>query len=128
MPALEPTLWPLDHLAERGQDGAPALVLRGKTFSWKDLRTRVALLAGWLKAMAPAPGARVATWTAKGEIACFLPLAAARAGLVHVPINPMLKRAQVGHIATDSQSSLLIAHLRGSTRWNPATCPKAAPR
>ena len=109
MPALEPTLWPLDHLAERGQDGAPALVLRGKTFSWKDLRTRVASLAGWLKAMAPAPGARVATWTAKGEIACFLPLAAARAGIVHVPINPMLKRAQVGHIATDSQSSLLIA-------------------
>ena len=109
MPALEPTLWPLDHLAERGQDGAPALVLRGKTFSWKDLRTRVASLAGWLKAMAPAPGARVATWAAKGEIACFLPLAAARAGIVHVPINPMLKRAQVGHIATDSQSSLLIA-------------------
>ena len=109
MPALEPTPWPLDHLAERGRDGAPALVLRDKTFSWKDLRTRVALLAGWLKAMAPAPGARVATWTAKGEIACFLPLAAARAGLVHVPINPMLKRAQVGHIATDSQSSLLIA-------------------
>ena len=37
---------PLDHLAERGRDAAPALVLRGETLSWKDLRTRVARLAG----------------------------------------------------------------------------------
>jgi len=109
MLAPESTPRPLDHLAECGRDGAPALVLRGETFSWKDLRTRVARLAGWLRTVAPEPGARVATWTAKGEIACFLPLAAARAGLVHVPINPMLKRTQVAHIGTDSQASVLIA-------------------
>lgn len=84
-------------------------MLRGKTFSWKDLRSRVAELAGWLQTVAPEPGTRVATWVAKGEIACFLPLAAARAGLVHVPINPMLKRAQAAHIVTDSQARVLIA-------------------
>jgi acyl-CoA ligase (AMP-forming) (exosortase A-associated) len=38
-----------------------------------------------------------------------MPLAAARAGLVHVPINPLLKRAQVAHILADSGASLLIA-------------------
>ena len=56
---------------------------------------------------APA-GARVASWAAKGELTCLLPLAAARAGLVHVPINPLLKRAQVGHILADSGAVLLL--------------------
>jgi len=99
---------PLDHLAEGGRDEAPALVLRSGTLSWKDLRTRVARLAGWLAEQVPEPGARVATWAAKGELTCLMPLAAARAGLVHVPINPLLKRAQVAHIVADSGASLLI--------------------
>ena len=99
---------PLDHLAEGGPDAAPALVLRSGTLSWKDLRTRVARLAGWLAEQVPEPGARVATWAAKGELTCLMPLAAARAGLVHVPINPLLKRAQVAHIVADSGASLLI--------------------
>lgn len=104
----DPMPRPLDHLAEGGRDDAPALVLRGETLSWKDLRTRVARLAGWLAAQVPEPGARVATWAAKGELTCLMPLAAARAGLVHVPINPLLKRAQVAHIVADSGTSLLI--------------------
>src|SRR5688500_3870528 len=104
----DPKPQPLDHLAERGLDGAPALVLRGETLSWKDLRTRVARLAGWLSECVPEPGARVATWAAKGELTCLMPLAAARAGLVHVPVNPLLKRAQVAHILADSGASLLI--------------------
>ena len=37
-----------------------------------------------------------------------MPLAATRAGLVHVPINPVLKRAQVTHILADSGASLLL--------------------
>ena len=40
-----------------------------------------------------------------------MPLAAARAGLVHVPINPLLKRAQVAHILADS----------GAQFWNADT-------
>ena len=106
--APDPTPRPLDHLAEGGRDGAPALVLRGETLSWKDLRSRVARLAGWLADTVPERGARVATWAAKGELTCLMPLAAARAGLVHVPINPLLKRAQVAHILADSGARLLI--------------------
>lgn len=109
MPApAEPTILPLDHLALRGVDDAPALVLREDTLSYKDLRDRVAQLAGWLKSQVPETGGRVASWAAKGELTCLMPLAAARAGLVHVPVNPLLKHAQVAHIATDSGSSLLI--------------------
>jgi acyl-CoA ligase (AMP-forming) (exosortase A-associated) len=100
---------PIDHLALAGSDDAPALVLREATLSFKDLRDHVGRLAGWLTAQVPEKGARVASWAAKGELTCLLPLAAARAGLVHVPINPLLKRAQVAHILADSGASLLIA-------------------
>jgi acyl-CoA ligase (AMP-forming) (exosortase A-associated) len=107
--APDPVPQPLDHLAERGRDAAPALVLRGETLTWKDLRGRVAQLAAWLARRVPDKGARVASWAAKGELTCLMPLAAARARLVHVPINPLLKRAQAAHILGDSGASLLIA-------------------
>ncbi|WP_254514678.1 acyl-CoA ligase (AMP-forming), exosortase A system-associated [Novosphingobium sp. G106] len=104
----ETTTRSLDHLALRGADEAPALVLRGETLSYKALRSRVSLLAGWLSQRVPEKGARVATWAAKGELTCLMPLAAARAGLVHVPINPLLKHAQVAHILGDSGSLMII--------------------
>jgi acyl-CoA ligase (AMP-forming) (exosortase A-associated) len=99
---------PLDHLALRGADDAPALLLRDGVLSYKALRTRIGQLASWLTAQVPTSGARVATWLAKGELSCLMPLAAARAGLVHVPINPLLKRAQVAHILADSGAVLLL--------------------
>ena len=109
MPVLPDfTPFPLDHLAQRGADDDAALVLREVTLNHNQLRQRVAQLAGWLAAMVPEPGARVASWAAKGELTCLMPLAAARAGLVHVPVNPLLKRAQVAHILGDSGARLLI--------------------
>ncbi|MDZ4277246.1 MAG: acyl-CoA ligase (AMP-forming), exosortase A system-associated, partial [Erythrobacter sp.] len=81
---------------------------RDATLNHNQLRQRVACLAGWLAGMVPHKGARVASWAAKGELTCLLPLAAARAGLVHVPINPLLKRAQAAHILGDSGARLLI--------------------
>jgi acyl-CoA ligase (AMP-forming) (exosortase A-associated) len=108
----EPPALPLDHLAElasaAGRGEAPALVLRTGTLNHNQLKQRVARLAGWLAQMVPEKGARVASWAAKGELTCLLPLAAARSGLVHVPINPLLKRAQVAHILSDSGARLLI--------------------
>jgi acyl-CoA ligase (AMP-forming) (exosortase A-associated) len=106
--APQTAIRPLDHLALRGADDADALVLREVTYSFKDLRERVASLAGWLLGQVGEPGARVASWAAKGELTCLMPLAAARAGLIHVPINPLLKRAQVAHILADSGSKLLV--------------------
>lgn len=103
------TVRPLDHLVLRGADSAPALLLRDAVLTYEDLKTRIAALSGWLASQVPQAGARVASWAAKGELTCLLPLAAARAGLVHVPINPLLKRAQVAHILADSGAALLIA-------------------
>ncbi len=107
-PQPSPAIRPLDHLALAGADDSPALVLRSGVLAYKDLRSRIAALAGWLVQVLPEPGARVATWAAKGELTCLMPLAAARAGLVHVPVNPLLKRVQVSHILHDSGARLLI--------------------
>ncbi len=106
-----PATRPLDHLAMIGLDSDAALVLREGVLSYQDLRARVAALSGWLRDGAGLePGARVATWAAKGALTCLMPLAAARAGLVHVPINPLLKRAQAAHILADSGAALLVAN------------------
>ena len=111
MPAdPDPTVYPLDHLALRGSRDAPALVLKDRTLSHEALNARVGLLAGWLQSQVPQYGARIVTWLPKTELSCLIPLAAVRAGLVHVPINPLLKRAQVAYILGDSGASLLIAN------------------
>ena len=101
---------PLDHLVECGAGGDPALVLRGETLSYEALRSRVAKLAAWLRERVGEEGARIASWAAKGEATCLLPLACARVGMVHVPINPLLKRAQAAHILRDCGASLLIGN------------------
>lgn len=104
----DPSPFPIDHVAEHGADRDPALVLKGKTLDFGELRLRIGQLAAWLAQQVPQPGERVASWAAKGELTCLMPLAAARAGLVHVPINPLLKHMQVAHILADSGARLLV--------------------
>lgn len=108
--ALETAAFPLDHLAIGKDPDASALVTRSGSLSYKMLNHRVGLLAAWLHGQGLAKGDRVATWLSKTELACIMPLAAARAGLVHVPVNPLLKSAQVIHIISDSGAKLLISN------------------
>lgn len=103
-------VFPLDHLPLFGEAKAPALIIRDMVFSYEELNLRIGRLAKWLSAQEFTPGDRVATWLGKGEIACLMPLAAVRAGLVHVPVNPLLKAAQVGHIMADSGARALITN------------------
>jgi len=109
MTALDPKPRPLDHLALRGARNAPALVADGGTIAYAGLDEQVGRIAAALLHRLQ-PGDRIASWMGKSRLACLLPLAAARAGLVHVPINPVLRRAQVAHILTDSGARLLIAN------------------
>jgi acyl-CoA ligase (AMP-forming) (exosortase A-associated) len=103
-------VFPLDHLALSGDAEAPALIIRAQTYSYKELNLRIGRLAFFLNEAGLKNGDRVATWTAKGLLACLMPLAAVRAGCVHVPINPQLKPAQVAHIMADSGARLLITN------------------
>ena len=106
----DPTPKPLDHLAVCGADDAQALVLRGATLTHEELNQSVGQLANWMLQHGLEKGDRVATWAAKGKLTCLMPLAAARAGMIHVPINPLLKHAQVGHILSDSGARLLLGN------------------
>ena len=108
MQPLDPTAKPLDHLTLRGEASAPALVTREGALDYGGLERAVGALASALRGKGLAPGARVASWLPKTRMTSLLPLACARAGLVHVPVNPLLKRAQVAHILADSEASLLI--------------------
>jgi acyl-CoA ligase (AMP-forming) (exosortase A-associated) len=101
--------FPLDHLTLRGAPGAPALLTREGLLDFAALERAVGSLAAAL-ATGRSPGARIASWLPKNRLACLLPLACARSGLVHVPINPLLKRGQVAHILDDCGASLLIAN------------------
>ncbi len=110
MAGPDPTPLPLDHLAGRGRLDAPALVAEGRTITYAELDEQVGRIASALLARGLASGDRVASWMGKTRLACLLPLAAARAGLVHVPINPVLRRAQAAHILADSGARLLVAN------------------
>ncbi|MGC6399175.1 acyl-CoA ligase (AMP-forming), exosortase A system-associated [Sphingomonas sp. FW199] len=105
---LDPHPRPIDHLTLRGDAGRLALAGRVGELDYAGLEHAVAKLAGFLAGQGFAPGDRVASWLPKTLLASILPLAAPRAGLVHVPINPQLKRGQVSHILADSGARLLI--------------------
>lgn len=107
--SLDPVARPLDHLASMGAASAPALIDRQGALSYAELDRQVGSLAAALLARGLHGGDRIATWLAKTRLACLMPLAAARAGLIHVPINQLLKRAQVAHILADSGALGLIA-------------------
>ncbi|HMG47484.1 MAG TPA: acyl-CoA ligase (AMP-forming), exosortase A system-associated [Allosphingosinicella sp.] len=105
----DPNPRPLDHLARRGAPQAPALVTRDGALDYAGLEAAVGALAAGLKGRGLVPGDRIASWLPKTRLTSLLPLAAARAGLIHVPVNPLLKRLQVAHILADSGASLLLS-------------------
>lgn len=104
---LEPLPQRLDRLAVHGRPDDVALVDREGALDYAGLDQAVGALAAHLATRAT-PGDRIASWLPKTRVACLLALACARAGLVHVPVNPLLKRAQVAHILADSGARLLI--------------------
>jgi acyl-CoA ligase (AMP-forming) (exosortase A-associated) len=108
-PLLDPNPRPLDHLTLLGDRLAPALLTREGALDFAGLEAAVGALAAGLKARGLGPGERVASWLPKTRMTSLLPLACARAGLIHVPVNPLLKRAQVAHILADSGAALLMS-------------------
>jgi acyl-CoA synthetase (AMP-forming)/AMP-acid ligase II len=106
--ALDERPQPLDRLTLCGSPNSAALADRHGALSYADLERTVGMIAANLLRFGVKQGDRIASWLGKTRGACLLPLAATRAGLVHVPVNPVLKRAQVAHILADSGASLLI--------------------
>lgn len=111
MTTLEnPPSRPIDHLVHFGAADAAALLIGDRVTTFAGLDAGVGRLASWLLDQVGGPGERVASWSAKTRAACLAPLAAARAGLIHVPVNPLLKGPQVAHILADSGAKLLVTN------------------
>ncbi|MBY8821282.1 acyl-CoA ligase (AMP-forming), exosortase A system-associated [Sphingomonas colocasiae] len=121
----DPVPQPLDHILAKGDAHAPALVLRSGTLDYLALDALVGRAAAGLRARGLVPGDRVAAWLAKTRLACIMPLAAARAGLIYVPLNPLLKRAQISHIMADCGARLLITNesRAASLQGGDVNCP-----
>lgn len=124
MQVPDSTPYPIDHVALSGRGDAPALVTKSVTMTYAALERAVGVLAAALQARVPLGGARVASWLPKTVEACLMPLAAPRAGLVHVPVNPVLKRAQVAHILADSGASLLLTSAARAATLEPGDVPE----
>ena len=123
MIALDPAPHLIDALPLRGAPDAVALEDKAGTLTYAELEAAVGGMAHALAAQGLPAGERVASWLPKTRTACLLPMAAPRAGLVHVPINPALKRAQVAHILADSEARLLVTQKARLAALEPGDVP-----
>ncbi len=118
----------LHHLIHSRAARSPeAIALRAEGFSlnYQELAAATNAFAGGLVRLGLARGERVAIWLDKRfetVIACF---GAAAAGGAFIPVNPVLKPAQVGHILRDSGACALVTSPERSTGLTEtlAACP-----
>ncbi|MDR1423769.1 MAG: acyl-CoA ligase (AMP-forming), exosortase A system-associated [Azoarcus sp.] len=96
----------LDAAARAPQ--AIALTAKGEEMNYAQLAAAVDAAARGLAGLGLPRGGRVAVWLDKRfetVIACF---ATAAAGGAFVPVNPVLKAGQIGHILRDSGAYILV--------------------
>jgi acyl-CoA ligase (AMP-forming) (exosortase A-associated) len=100
----------VDRLHRQHPGDAVALVEQHRVTSYADLERMVAAVAGGLANAGVRPDDRVAVWLNKTTAAVVALLATMRAGAIAIPVNPLLKAAQVGHILADSGAALLLTN------------------
>src|SRR5688572_19804581 len=118
----------LHDLILKSASGAPAshaLVCQGERLSYEALAGRMEAAAqGYLK-LGLARGERVAIYLDKRFDTVVAAFAAARAGCVFVPVNPLLKPDQVAYILQDCNVRILVTSAERLKLLEPvlAECP-----
>jgi acyl-CoA ligase (AMP-forming) (exosortase A-associated) len=87
---------------------APAVTYRDATLSYAELWTEAATVAGGLRRLGLARGERVAIYLDKRVETVAAVFGTSAAGAVFVPVNPLLRPGQVGHILADCAVRVLI--------------------
>lgn len=93
---------------------AEALVHRKRSVSYTELALALEAFASSVLALGTGPGERVAVFLPKQPEAVIAIFGASLAGACFVPINPVLKPAQVAHIIADCQVKVLVT---ARQRW-----------
>lgn len=97
----------LDRMAAACAD-RPALFVRERALTYAELRQAADRLAGGFAALGLAKGEHVALWLPSGLEWVLVELAAARLGLVAVPISTRYKAAEVEYILRQSDAAALV--------------------
>jgi acyl-CoA ligase (AMP-forming) (exosortase A-associated) len=95
------------HTAERTPD-AEALVFKQATLGYSKLNDEVMRTARAFRALGVERDQRVGIYLPKQLETVFSMFGANAAGGIFVPINPILKAEQVGHILRDCQTEILV--------------------
>ncbi|MGX7825902.1 acyl-CoA ligase (AMP-forming), exosortase A system-associated [Actinokineospora sp. 24-640] len=98
----------VDALLRHGDPDRPALTHQGRTLTYGELAGETARAAAGLRAMGVRPGERVAVFAEKRLETVAALLAVSAAGAVAVPVNPLAKPAQVGHVLSDCAAAALV--------------------
>lgn len=109
MSAFAPYL--LHHLPQQAAARTPqatALICGKTTLRYAELCAQCNALAAHWRRTGLKRGARVAVWLEKCPQAVAACFAASQAGAVFIPVNPLLKPAQVRHILQDSSAAVLV--------------------
>lgn len=108
---------------QRVDDSSQALVAGGDTYDYGSLRASIDRVAGALAGLATGAGARVAIWLEKRAETVLTMFGAARAGLVYVPVNPLLKAAQAAYILRDCNVEILVTSSQRREALQAEGCP-----
>jgi acyl-CoA ligase (AMP-forming) (exosortase A-associated) len=87
---------------------APALTVKGQTLSYRELWAQISAFAAGLGQLGVPREARVAVYLDKRIETVAAIFGASAAGAVFVPVNPLLRPAQVGHILRDCGVRVLV--------------------
>lgn len=103
------SLTALLHATAQAQPDTVVLMWRDQSLTAAQLWQMSQKWAAHMQAAGISKGDRVAIWLPKQFETVIAMFAAAAAGAVFIPVNPVLKPSQVQHILADSQSKLLIS-------------------
>lgn len=112
----------IDALIAAAPPAATALVAHAQSLSYAELDARVSAAAAFVQTQAEA-GERVALWLPKSLDYVVFFFGILRAGCVAVPVNPVLKAAQVMHVLRDSGARLLLTHPPRAAHLPAPPCP-----
>ncbi|WP_410606668.1 acyl-CoA ligase (AMP-forming), exosortase A system-associated [Amycolatopsis sp. lyj-109] len=112
----------LDRLLTRGAPGDPALTYKDRTLTYAELADQVTRVAHGLHRLGVRRGDRVAVYAEKRLETVVALFAAAAAGAVLVPLNPLFKARHIAHVAADCAPEVVL-----TTAERVATVREAVP-